>query len=193
MKFLLPLLLLAGCQTPTLPARVDTVYVASKPDTVHTHTRDTLITTHVDTVVEIRIDTLVQVRLDTVIEVRIRLDTVFKTVMDTIVLPAKVVHDTAWIYTQTNPTNPLAGGDPKVGTIVLMVYEGFAIVFWHGHFVGVLRAQGSYDDLRWFAWMVPPPGSILMVRTNDAGYATIEEAARALTPIVIDLRPSLST
>jgi hypothetical protein len=210
----IPLLILATALAAC--AHTDIVYL--KPDTVHDtvvvvkpHT-DTMIVTRVDTVLQTKTDTVLKLRVDTVVTERPvpvpgpvqydttfiqRWDTVTVTVTvyvpvpttDTLYLPSTVVHDTTWVYTQTDPTNPLAGGDPKSGIMALMIYEGYAIVFWHGHFVGVVRSSGYGEGLRWWAWLSASPGQMVMPRTNDVGYATLEEALKALTPIVIEAKP----
>lgn len=155
-------------RTDTL-TRVDTVIrvdtLASPP--VH----DTTIVAHVDTVT--LVDTVTR-------EVH---DTTFVPRTDTLLVPEPVVHDTTWLYTQTNPTNPFAGGDPTSGLLVLQIYSTYDLVFWHGHFMGVLMQGTGY----WNAYGIPTDGSMLM--PLFCTKATWREAAGCLEPLVLTLTP----
>lgn len=188
----------------TFVPRVDTVFI-TKTDTVIKVTVDTVIkpvhdTTFVpvhDTTIVIKVDTITKVVHDTVTQTlydttfvtkydtvtQWKHDTTFVPRTDTLYLPSQVVHDTAWLYTRTNPTNPLAGGDPTSGLMVLQVYDTYYLVFWHAHFVGVLYSGGSY----WRAYLTASEGSMIMPMACDK--PTWQEAAGCLEPMILVLYP----
>lgn len=161
--------------------RVDTLV---RFDTTIVH--DTI--NHTDTLVRVdtvfHTDTLYQVvtHVDTLY--KIQYDTTYLTKTDTLYMPSQTVHDTTWIYMQTNPTNPFAGGDSIAGVAYIMVYDGYAIVFWHGHFVGVVHANND----RTFRAYVYIPGQMEMPMNGD--WPTFVDAIMSLKPIEIVLTPN---
>ncbi len=156
-----------GCERPPLAPRVDTLVVH-------------------DTVPLLRVDTLLVPRVDTVVSVQH--DTSFVPRTDTLLVPSPAVHDTTWLYTQTNPTNPFAGGDPISGLLVLQVWSSYYLVFWHGHFMGVLMQGGYGASEYWNAYGRPLDGSIVM--PLYCTKPTWREAAGCLEPLVLTLEPS---
>lgn len=180
----------AGCTRLVTEIQTDTVTrihtdtvtkTVVKTDTLVTVRHDTTFVTHTDTVPGPTVhDTTIVTRVDTVVTVRV----------DTLTLPAVVVHDTTWIYLATNPTNPLAGGDPTSGLMVLEFWPQNYLTFWHGHFVGVIEYW--YTDpatrLDWYvAYAAPHDGSILMPAACTV--ATLDAAAKCLEPVVLTLTP----
>lgn len=162
---------------------VDTVEVATKPHT------DTVVVTRADTIHSTRVDTVIVTRIDSVQSPPVvRRDTtiiqvpyvVVVTRVDTLFLPSAVVHDSTWVYVQTNPTNPLAGGDPNADVAYVAVSDSLAMVFWHGHFTGVVRALA---DGKWRAnWYTQ--GSIEMLWRGD--FPTKQDAVLALVPWIVN-------
>lgn len=169
----------------------DTAFVPVH-DTTFVPVHDTTIVTRVDTVLKWLHDTTVVTKVDTV--TKLVHDTTYITKTDTLYLPGQVTHDTTWIYTKTDPTNPLAGGDPTSGLMALNVYDTYYVVFWHGHFVGVVwRGNATYDYSttpatvieNWRAYLAPTDGSMLMPMVCDKH--TWQEAAGCLEPIILTL------
>jgi hypothetical protein len=192
-----------------LIAHVDTI-TRARTDTLYRLRVDTLYRLHVDTLV--RVDTLVSPpvhdttlirRTDTVTVTRVdtltRLvhDTTIVQRTDTLFLPSAVVHDSSWVYVQQNPTNPLGGGDPKAGVAwidtptMLPAGFAFALVFWHGNFVGIVSQVTPVDPTSptghseyWEAWPYLAGGGTMPYRGR---YPTKLEAIQALMPIVLTL------
>lgn len=167
----------------------DTTFVPVH-DTTFVPVHDTTIVTKIDTVLKTIFDTTVVTKTDTV--TKLVHDTTFVPKTDTLYLPSQVVHDTTWVYTKTDPTNPLAGGDPNSGLMVLQVYETYYVVFWHGHFVGIIWQGGGWYDYtttpytyhdNWRAYIAALDGSMVMSRACDK--PTWQEAAGCLEPLVL--------
>lgn len=140
---------------------------------------DTLVSPPVhDTTFVLHVDTLTRLVHDTTIVQR----------TDTLFLPGAIVHDTTWVYVQQQPTNPVGGGDPRAGLAWIDLPGGFgyALVFWHGNFVGVTDRNDLGAGESWDAWLYTPPGGAMRWRGR---FATKLEAIQALVPISITIGP----
>lgn len=162
--------------------RVDTITVTIQVPGPPVH--DSAVVVRVDTLTLVHVDTLTRIRLDTVTVVRV------DTVTQVVLMPGQAVHDTTWIYLQTDPSNPLAGGDAQSGLMVMEVWPTYYAVWWHGHFRGVLTDWTTPvgDPSKWWAWAAPNDGSLQM--SVACKKATWQEAAQCLVPIQLTLSPT---
>lgn len=174
------------CASLSLSAGCERLVTEVVHDTTHDTTYINRVTTKIDTVTLTRTDTVVTVTTVPVL----RVDTTYVTRKDTLYLPGQVTHDTSWVYLQTNPTNPYAGGDEHSGLMVMEVYPTYYAVWWHGHFMGVLSDGGeSYPSYqRWWAWGTVPDNTLLM--SVFCKRSTWQEAAQCLAPIEMTLGPA---